>query len=76
MFGLVLLLISVYIGISIYTKGAEQTLDARHIPGLADAPSGGESRPVKVTDRVRDRVSSDLAAGASRLEQNSANDSD
>jgi hypothetical protein len=33
--------------------------------GMADAPTG-HSRPVKVTDAVRQRVTEDLAAGAAR----------
>jgi hypothetical protein len=86
-FGLVLLLISLYIGMSIYTKGIEHTLGSAFAPiqpmsqrdeplatgltpaaGLADEPSSPD-RPVKITDAVRDRVSADLAAGASRLDQ-------
>ena len=87
-FGLVMILISMYIGMTIYTKGAEQTLASVHqalapiqpmsqreeplatgltpAAGLADAPSGGENRPVKITDRVRNQVSADLQLGAER----------
>ena len=87
-FGLVMILIALYIGMTIYTKGAEQTLDSLHsalapiqpmsqreeplatglspAAGLADAPSGGENRPVTITDRVRNQVSADMALGASR----------
>jgi hypothetical protein len=86
-FGLVLMLISLYIGMTIYTKGIEHTLGGAFAPiqpmsqrdeplatgltpaaGLADEPSSPD-RPVKITDAVRDRVSADLAAGASRLDQ-------
>ena len=87
-FGLVMILVSLYIGMSIYTRGAEQTLDSVHqalapiepvaqrdtplatglspAAGLADAPSGGENRPVAITDRVRNQVSADLSLGAER----------
>ncbi len=87
MFGLVLLLISMYVGMQIYTKGVEQTLGTAFAPiqpmsqrgtplatgltpaaGLADEPSSS-GRPVKLTDRVRNQVTADLAAGAHRLEQ-------
>ena len=83
-FGLVLLLISLYIGMTIYTKGIEHTLGGAFAPiqpmsqretplatgltpaaGLADEPSSPD-RPVKITDAVRERVSADLASGASR----------
>jgi len=86
-FGLVLLLISLYIGMTIYTKGIEHTLGGAFAPiqpmsqretplatglspaaGLADEPSQS-SRPVVITDAVRNQVSADLAAGARRLEQ-------
>ncbi len=87
MFGLVLLLVSLYIGMTIYTKGAEETLSSVHsalapiqpmsqretplatgltpAAGLADEPSA-PARPVKITDAVRNRVTSDLSLGASR----------
>jgi hypothetical protein len=87
-FGLVMILVSMYIGMTIYTKGAEQTLDSVHkafapiqpmsqreeplatgltpAAGLADAPSGGENRPVTLTDRVRNQVSADISLGAAR----------
>jgi hypothetical protein len=86
-FGLVLMLISLYIGMEIYTKGIEHTLGGAFAPiqpmsqretplatglspaaGLADEPSAPD-RPVKLTDRVRNQVSADLAAGAARNEQ-------
>ena len=89
MFGLVLLLISMYIGMQIYTDGAEQTMRSLHsalapiqpmsqretplatgltpAAGLADEPSAPD-RPVKLTDRVRNQVTSDIAAGAARLD--------
>jgi hypothetical protein len=82
-----MLLISLYIGMQIYTKGAEQTLQSVHgalapiqpmsqreaplaaglspAAGLADEPSA-PSRPVKITDAVRNQVSADLQMGASR----------
>ena len=87
MFGLVLLLVSLYIGMSIYTKGAEETLASVHqafapiqpmaqretplatgltpAAGLADEPSA-PSRPVKITDAVRNQVSADFQLGAER----------
>jgi hypothetical protein len=86
-FGLVMLLVSLYIGMTIYTKGIEHALGGAFAPiqpmsqreaplatgltpaaGLADEPSGS-SRPVMITDAVRNQVNADLAAGARRLEQ-------
>jgi hypothetical protein len=84
-FGLVVMLISLYIGMTIYTKGFDQAYSSAFAPiqpmsqretplateltgaaGLADAPSGGENRPVKVTDAVRNQVSADMSLGTSR----------
>jgi hypothetical protein len=83
-FGLVLMLISLYIGMEIYTKGMDQALGGafaaiepmsqREEPlatgltpaaGLAEEPSG-PTRPINVTDRVRQKVTADMAAGARR----------
>jgi hypothetical protein len=83
-FGLVLMLISLYLGMEIYTKGIDQALGGvlaaiepmseREEPlataltpaaGLADEPSS-PTRPSNVTDRVRQRVTADMAAGARR----------
>ena len=85
-FGLVLMLISMYIGMEIYSKGIDnvlygafapiQSMSQRETPGatgltpaagLADEPSGSD-RPVKLTDRVRNQVTSDFAAGAHRYD--------
>ena len=84
-FGLVMMVIALYVGMTVYTKGFDQAYSQVFAPiqpmsqreeplatglspaaGLADAPSGGENRPVKVTDRVRNQVSADMALGASR----------
>ena len=97
-FGLVMMMIALYIGMQVYTKGAEQTLDTLHrslapiepmaqgdtphatgltpVAELADAPSGGENRPVKITDAVRNRVSADMALGASRAGSGAESDPD
>ena len=80
-FGLVMMVISLYLGMTIYTKGFDQAFapiqplsqgdtplatDLTAAAGLADAPSGGENRPVKLTDAVRNQVSADLSLGAER----------
>jgi hypothetical protein len=84
-FGLVMMLIALYIGMTVYTKGFDQAYSQAFAPiqpmsqrenplatdltpaaGLADAPSGGENRPIKITDAVRNQVSADLSLGASR----------
>jgi hypothetical protein len=84
-FGLVMMLIALYVGMTVYTKGFDQAYSQVFAPiqpmaqrdtplateltpgaGLADAPSGGENRPIKITDRVRNQVSADMALGASR----------
>ena len=97
-FGLVMMLIALYIGMQVYTKGAEQTLDTLHrslepvqpmaqrdtplatgltpAAELADAPSGGENRPIKITDAVRNQVSADLSLGAERRGYGAESDSD
>jgi len=92
-FGLVMMLIALYIGMTVYSKGFDQAYRQAFAPiqpmsqreeplatgltpaaGIADGPSGGESRPVKITDRVRNQVSADMALGASR--SGSGNESD
>ena len=84
LFGLVLMLISLYIGMTLYTEGIEhafggalapiQPVQKRDTPiatdltpaaELADAPAEPERR-VKITDAVRDQVTSDLESGARR----------
>jgi len=84
-FGLVMMMIALYLGMTVYTKGFDQAYTSAFAPiqpmaqrdtplatdltaaaGLADAPSGGENRPIKVTDAVRNQVSADMALGASR----------
>jgi len=84
-FGLVMMMIALYIGMTVYSKGFDQAYSSAFAPiqptsqretpiateltgaaGLADAPSGGENRPIKVTDAVRDQVSADMVLGAER----------
>ena len=84
-FGLVMMLIALYVGMTVYTKGFDQAYSQVFAPiqpmaqrdtplatgltpaaGLADAPSGGENRRVKLTDAVRNQVSADMALSASR----------
>lgn len=82
-FGLVLMLIAIYLGMTLYSEGLEGMLGSAFAPiesreggtprathltpaaQLADEPSGRGQR-VWITDAVRDQVTSDLAAGASR----------
>jgi hypothetical protein len=82
-FGLIMMLIALYIGMTIYSEGIEQAYGGIFAPiassdggspmathltpaaGMADAPT--EPRPRKrVTEAVRDRVTSDLQEGARR----------
>lgn len=82
-FGLIMMLIALYIGMTIYTEGIENAYGGIFAPiatsdggspmathltpaaGMADAPS--EPRPrQRITDAVRDRVTSDLQEGARR----------
>ena len=84
-FGLVMMMIALYVGMTVYSKGFDQAYSSAFAPiqptsqretpiaieltgaaGLADAPSGGENRPIKVTDAVRSQVSADMALGADR----------
>lgn len=84
-FGLVMMVIALYVGMTVYSKGFDQAYSSAFAPiqpmsqretplatgltdaaGLADAPSGGENRPIKVTDAVRNQVSSDMSLGTSR----------
>ena len=84
-FGLVMMVVALYLGMTVYTKGFDQAYSSAFKPiqpmsqretplatgltgaaGLADEPSGGENRPVKITDAVRNQVSADMALGASR----------
>jgi hypothetical protein len=82
-FGLIMMLIALYIGMTIYNEGIEQAYGGIFAPiapsdggspmathltpaaGMADAPT--EPRPRKrITEAVRDRVTSDLQEGARR----------
>jgi hypothetical protein len=82
-FGLIMMLIALYIGMTIYTEGIEQAYGGIFAPiapsdggspmathltpaaEMADAPT--EPRPRKrITEAVRDRVTSDLQEGARR----------
>ena len=82
-FGLVLMMVALYIGMTIHTQGMEQAFGgifapiepiSRHSSAAtaltpaaqsADAPSATRPR-LKITDAVRNRVSSDLQHGAQR----------
>ena len=83
-FGLVAMLVALYLAMTLYTKGVENTFGgafapiepannreapmATHLtPGaqLATSPTD-RNRRVWITDVVRERVSSDLDAGARR----------
>ena len=94
-FGLVMMLIALYIGMTVYTKGFDQAYSQAFAPiqpmsqrdtplatgltpaaGFDDAPSGGEDRPVKITDAVRNQVSADLSLGASRRGYGGESESD
>ena len=82
-FGLVMLLVSLYIGMTLYTKGIEQAFGGAFAPirpisqreeplatGLTPGIADAPSsgdRPMKLTDAVRNQVSADLAAGADRV---------
>ncbi len=71
-FGLIAILIAMYLGMSIYTDGIDRTLngifasvepvDDREDP-LADSPSAPRQR---VTERIHDRVTADLQHAAQR----------
>ena len=82
-FGLIMMLIALYIGMTIYSEGIEQAYGGIFAPiassdggspmathltpaaGMADVPM--EPRPRKrITEAVRDRVTSDLQEGARR----------
>jgi hypothetical protein len=70
-FGLILMLIALYVGMTIYTEGIDQAFGgalATHLtPGAqsADAPADRERRG-SITDRVRERVTADMEAGRRR----------
>jgi hypothetical protein len=83
-FGLVVMLVALYLGMTLYTKGIEGAFGGVFAPiepandrdaplathltpasQLAEPPSDRERR-VWVTDAVRERVTSDLDAGARR----------
>jgi len=82
-FGLILMLVALYIGMTIYTQGIENAYGGIFAPiapsggdspmathltpaaGMADAPT--ERRPRRrITEAVRDRVTTDLEEGARR----------
>jgi hypothetical protein len=84
LFGLVAMLVALYVAMTLYTKGIESAFGGAFAPiepannhgapvathltpaaQLAEPPTERE-RPVWVTDAVRERVTSDLDAGARR----------
>ncbi len=74
-FGLIAILIAMYLGMSIYTDGIDRTLngifasvepvDDRDDP-LADSPSAPPQPRQRVTERIHDRVTADLQHAAQR----------
>ena len=78
-FGLITMLIALYIGMSLYTKGMDQTYEAAFGPAEHESyqdtqvtsradrtePSS-PNRRVMITDRVRQRVTSVIQEGARR----------
>jgi hypothetical protein len=66
-FGLVLMVIAIYLGMQLYTKDMERVVDQ-----VGSVASTGDeeydSRPGPVTHRVRDKVSADIARGAARYQ--------
>lgn len=81
LFGIVSILVAMYIGMQIYTKGMDGTLDRafgaieaseRDSSASGSAPTGSdataptERTPGRLTERVRDKVTLDLQRGAAR----------
>ena len=70
-FGLILMLIALYVGMTIYTEGIDQAFGgalATHLAPSAqsaDAPAD-RARRVSITDRVRERVSAEMEEGRRR----------
>ena len=66
-FGLLLMVIALYVGMQLYTKDMERVVD--HIDSVtATGDEEYDARPGPVTDRVRAKVSADIARGAARYE--------
>ena len=74
-FGLIAIIIAMYLGMSIYTEGIDRTLDGifasvEPVDDPTAGLAGGFSDPSqprgRVTERVRDRVTADLQQGAQR----------
>ncbi len=74
-FGLIAIIIAMYLGMSIYTEGIDRTLDGilasvepvdDPAAGLAGGSSALSQRHGRVTERVRDRVTADLQQAAQR----------
>jgi len=64
-FGLVLMIIAIYIGMQLYTKDMERVVDSVDaVATMGDEPGAPRSGPV--TQRVRDKVTADIARGAAR----------
>lgn len=69
--GLILLLVALYVGMSVYAKGVETSVGGAAAqleadPAAPGAPDAGRSRSVPITEAVRQRVTSDLQAAARR----------
>jgi hypothetical protein len=74
-FGLIAILIAMYLGMSIYTDGIDRTLGGIFASvepvedgeeQSADSPSAPSRPRERVTERVRDRVTVDLQQGLER----------
>ena len=64
-FGLVMMLLALYFGMQLYTKDMERVVEhVDAVTGSRDEGSG-EHRGT-VTQRVRDKVTADIARGAAR----------
>lgn len=63
--GLILMLIAIYVGISLYTEGTDHAFGGI----LASPASDPAPRPRPVTQRVRERVTEDLRSAAERVER-------
>jgi hypothetical protein len=73
LFGLILMVVGIYIGLTYYTAGMEEASTSEEPAALAQRPAkvtgkdaGRTSRLPPVTHRVRDRVQGAVDAGARR----------
>jgi hypothetical protein len=67
-FGLVLMMIALYLGMQLYTRDMERVVD--HVDSVtATGDEEYAARRSPVTHRVRDKVRADIARGAERYEK-------